>query len=352
MKRLLFSCSLFLSVILTSNAQSTVFTSVYYPNINKAELAIIQQDYRLALTHYKSAFESVKSGFARDYRNAILCAIQTKDNAFAFAYLEKVIMKRMDRSFFADTAFAPLMEKKAWRELMNSYDALYAKSAEGISSKLLQELIHMEERDQFFRVQEGSYEVFGDTIAKIDVENVTRFQQLVNIYGFPSEDLIGAYMFEQNAPYNIILHHQAQTLSNTMYKYPTGESLAPIIEQAAQAGKCSPAHAGYLLSMQNDRLYNYNAFGILQLSVNGVIRPYYLLDKIPVEKLSEINIKRASIGLESVDEFRKKCQFRLDNPNTPFKLSSHQNLNIWEMDEMMANDFEPDFDKVVPTLQK
>lgn len=351
MKNLLCSCIFLLVISYSTNGQTTAFTEVYYPNVNDAELAIIIQDYTLALSYYKTAFESVNEGFARDYRNAILCAIQTKNDAFAFEYLEKVILKSMDKDFLADSAFAALMEKTDWKKLMQSYDSLHARSLKSINGELLKELSAMFERDQFFRAKAGSYTVYGDTIAKIDVENVTRFEQLVAMYGFPSETLIGAFLSEQNAPYNIILLHLAQNLSKSAYKFPRAASLAPIIEQAAREGKCSPSHAGYLLSTQNDPLLNYNAMGLNQTSVKGVRRPYLLLDKISEEQRAEIDQKRKSIGLESLDEFRMKCQFRLDNPQTPFKLSSHQNLNIWDMDEAMEQDFVPYFDKIMPTFR-
>ncbi len=348
----IFFISIFLFCLTAKSwGQSIVFTSVYYPNINDAELAIIQQDFPLALGYYKKAFESVKAGFARDYRNAVLCAIQTKDDAFAFEYLKKVISKGMEKEFFADSAFAPLVEKKAWKELMGSYEVLHTKANETINGQLLQELVAMSERDQFFRAKEGSYTLYGDTIAKIDVENVVRFQQLVSLYGFPSEELIGAFSSEQNAPYNIILHHQAQILSNSKYAYPRAGSLASIIEQAARDGKCSPSHAGYLLSLQNDKSLNYYAMGINQISIGRKIQPYFLLDKISEDQRASIDQKRASIGLESLDDFRMKCQFRLDNPNTAFKLSSHQSRNVWDMDEVMAQDFEQSFDKLMPTFR-
>ncbi|MFN0216710.1 MAG: hypothetical protein ACKVT2_20830 [Saprospiraceae bacterium] len=352
MKHLLISCLFVFGSMQPCLGQSTDYTLAYYPNINEAELAIIREDHTAALSLYKKAFQSVKSGFARDYRNAIICATYTKDDAFAFEYLEKLVLKSMGKDFLSDTAYAPLRQKKGWGKLLKEYDNLHARSLKHINGPLLAELVAMAERDQLFRAKEGSYDVYGDTIAKIDLENVNRFRQLVKEFGFPSEDMIGAFVSEQNAPYNIVLLHHAQNLSNTNYNYPIASSLASIIELAAKEGKCSANHAGFLLTMQNDKSLNYGAMGINQLSVNGQLRPYFLLDKFSDDQLDGINQKRASIGLESLDDFRMKCQYRLDHPNTLFKLSSHQNLNIWDMDEVMAKDFEPYFDKITPTFQK
>lgn len=352
MKHLLLSIFLVFCSGLACFGQSADFTKVYYPNINDAEMAITRQEFRLALTYYKTAFGSEESGFARDYRNAILCAIHTEDDAFAFNYLEKMILKGLDKTFLADTIFKPLNRKPGWGKLMDAYDRLHHKSLTSIQGNLLRELVAMEERDQLFRSKEGSYKVYGDTIAKIDIENVLRFQQLVADYGFPSEDIIGAFSSEQNAPYNLILHHQAQNLSNRKYKFPLAPSLAPILVKAAKEGKCSPAHAGFLLSLQNDPSLRYYAWGINQVSENGVLQPYFLLDKIPDDQLNGINQLRAEIGLESMDDFRMKCQFWLDNPNTPFKLNGYANRNIWELDEEMAKVFESGYVKLTPTFSK
>jgi hypothetical protein len=164
--------------------------------------------------------------------------------------------------------------------------------------------------------------------------------------------MIGAFEVESNAPYNIILHHHAQNLSNKEYKYSHAPSLAPMIVQAAKEGKCSPTRAGFWLSMQNDPSLQYNAWGINQVSVNGEVLPYFLLDKFQASKLGVINRLRAEIGLESMDDFRVKCQFWLDNPNTPFRLSGFENRNIWELDEESAKYFVMDFDQLTPTSSK
>lgn len=352
MKHLLFCFLLVFSANATCFGQAADFTKVYYPNINDAELAVTKAEFKDALSYYKKAFESVPAGFARDYRNAVLCAIRTNDDAFAFNYLEKMVLKGFGKDFLADTVFKPLTEKPGWKKLMGSYDRLHAKSLTTIHGELLRELVTMGERDQFFRLKEGSYEVYGDTIAKIDEENVLRFQQLVAEHGFPTEEMIGAFEMESNVPYNIILHHHAQNLSNKEYKYSYAPSLAPIIVQAAKEGKYSPSRAGFLLSMQNDPSLQYNAWGINQVSVNGVVLPYFLLDKFQASKLGVINRLRTEIGLESMDDFRVKCQFWLDNPNTPFRLSGFENRNIWELDEESAKYFVMDFDQLTPTSSK
>jgi tetratricopeptide (TPR) repeat protein len=187
MKHLLFSFLFVFSANTSCFGQAADFAKVYYPNINDAELAIARAEFKDALSYYKKAFESVPTGFARDYRNAVLCAIRSNDDAFAFDYLEKLVLKGFGKDFLADTIFKPLNSKRGWKKLMDSYDCLHQKSLTNNHSELLRALIAMGERDQLFRSKEGSYEIYGDTIAKIDEENVLRFQQLVVEHGFPTK---------------------------------------------------------------------------------------------------------------------------------------------------------------------
>ena len=117
-------------------------------------------------------------------------------------------------------------------------------------------------------------------------------------------------------------------------------------------GKCPPALAGYLLSMENNPSLNYGAWGINRLSVNGVLRPYFLLDKYSDNLADSINGRRAALGLESLEEFKTKCQYWLDHPDTAFVLSCRMNVNIWEMEEAMAEDFEEFSIKLEPRTEK
>lgn len=352
MKHLFLLSLLIFCLQLPGFSQSADYTTLYYPHINKAELAITRNDFPAAISHYKKAFASVKNGFARDYRNAVLCSIQTENDPFVFELLEKIALKGVDKKYFEDSAFISLHGKREWSNLMKSQDRLNKKFLATSNQALLRELEAMHERDQFFREKEGSYEVYDDTIAKIDIENALRFQEIVKENGFPDEETIGAFRHESKAPYNIILHHHAQNLSRKEERYKHLPSLSPEIIEAAKSGKCSPAMAGYLLALENNPSLNYGAWGINRLSVNGVLKPYFLLDKHPQDKVKEIDQKRASIGLESLEEFQAKCQYWLDHPDTPFVLSCQMNVNIWDMDETMAADFGSFYQKLEPSNKK
>ena len=69
------------------------FGKLYYPEINKAELAYIQDDYQAAFTHYTSAFVAVKKPLARDIFNAVVCKFLLKDFEGAKPLLLKLAQK-------------------------------------------------------------------------------------------------------------------------------------------------------------------------------------------------------------------------------------------------------------------
>ena len=69
-------------------ATAADYVKVYYPQINKAELLIVQQDYAGALETYQEAFAAVPRPFARDHYNAAVCAMLTDDEKRAIHYLE------------------------------------------------------------------------------------------------------------------------------------------------------------------------------------------------------------------------------------------------------------------------
>ncbi|MCP9767390.1 hypothetical protein EGI22_05670 [Lacihabitans sp. LS3-19] len=69
------------------------FGKLYYPEINKAELAYTQDDYQASFTHYASAFSAVKKPLARDIFNAVVCKFMLKDFEGAKPMLLKLAQK-------------------------------------------------------------------------------------------------------------------------------------------------------------------------------------------------------------------------------------------------------------------
>lgn len=328
----LFLFLLFVLAARHSFAQENNWLTTYYPSVNRAEMAIVANDYAGALWHYQTAFAAVPNGFARDYHNAALCAIRSNNQPIAFEFFKKMMLKGMDESHFQDTIFAAVHYTHEWNLFRVSWTSLIWQYQVNSDQELLLELRDLAARDQEFRLKEGSYAVYRDTIRRIDSLNVLRFQQILAVKGFPSEDMIGT-SFPRPAPYEIVLHHHAQHLSEPD-KYAGWPDLAPDLISAAKNGHLEPARAAFWLALQNDPKYQLGAFGLIQFRIDGVLQPGYYLEKI--NRPDDVEEARRAMGLEPFQDYYDKCRYRIQHPDTPFRLNAATGVNIFDLDEITA----------------
>lgn len=87
------SKKLLLFLFLTPFRVSAQFSKIYYPHINKAELAITRERYFEASTAYREAFSKVKYPLALDLYNATVCRILLNDFEGSKPYLLKLAAK-------------------------------------------------------------------------------------------------------------------------------------------------------------------------------------------------------------------------------------------------------------------
>lgn len=91
---------LFLLFILISGRASAQFSKIYYPHINRAELAITRESYSEASAAYREAFANVKSPLVCDLYNATVCKILLNDFEGAKPYLLKMAIKGVSTETF------------------------------------------------------------------------------------------------------------------------------------------------------------------------------------------------------------------------------------------------------------
>ena len=80
-------------LIFTNGFAQKPYSETYYPFINKAEVAIVQGEFREAHKHYHSAFVNVRYALARDLFNAAACKILLGDFDGAKPYFLKLAAK-------------------------------------------------------------------------------------------------------------------------------------------------------------------------------------------------------------------------------------------------------------------
>ncbi|WP_345157023.1 hypothetical protein [Pontibacter saemangeumensis] len=292
------------------------YAEVYHPLINVAELNIVRGEYADALSAYKQAFASVPTPFARDYYNAAVSAVQLQDEKQAFGYLEQLVLKGVSLPYLErQQVFDSLRTTKAWKKFERQYPKNRSKFEETLNKELRADLDELYARDAYFRLAEGGLRVHGDTIRKIETANVENLLAWIEEYGYPGEQLIGvADTLEQLPRFSIVIQRQT--------KARKGYDFTEILTKAVKEGRLAPQPVAYLLDQQAGKgLYGSKAFVTVNCTrCKEQEKPQrYLVEKMSEEELERINKRRAPLGLEPLDDYKKKVLFGLGN--NVFKLN-------------------------------
>lgn len=324
---------------LSINAQPPLNIQRYLKYINAAELKCVENNFLSAGQYYDSAFKVFPSGFAKDLYNASVCFLFLKNNEKTYEYLKPVLQKGY--------SILVLKEKKEFQSFFNS----------GIGKKLLVEynslnffsynkklritLDSISERDQYFRKLTGSYDKYMDSIKKIDSTNSFKLLSIIRKYGYPDEKLVGidsTNLLWQSQ--DIIFIHQSKGSRTRIYDFTN------ILEDAINQGKIMPSKAAYYIlrtSGSNEYglseaavtkcvldttgigqkcAYGYKEFCHLQDSmINSAAFGY---ENITLEDEKKFNSVRTSIGLETIQEYRKKVMYNFSN-----EIFSFGNVDIY-----------------------
>ncbi|MCP9747793.1 hypothetical protein [Lacihabitans sp. CS3-21] len=133
---------IFLTLLLTSPLFAQVdFRKEYYPAINRAEMAITQDDYQTAFTAYQTAFSAVKTPLARDIFNAVACKFLLNDFEGAKPLLMKLAKKGIPGSSLElKEVFMLDNIKSQWNSFKFLYEQIQSMPQEkiivGLSDKL------------------------------------------------------------------------------------------------------------------------------------------------------------------------------------------------------------------------
>ncbi|TAE72912.1 MAG: hypothetical protein EAZ85_08580 [Bacteroidetes bacterium] len=199
------------------------YTIVYYPKTSKAKISIVNKNYKEALTHYKSAFKSVKRSFSSDVYNAMVCSIMINnyDQAIVFAdtlfdkgiNIEKIQKKITE---FPDI-FSSFEQSTQWQKTKKEYPNRKQKYLRPKEKEVKDFLSYLSDLDQKPR---GIKNNIPDTLIfkgkKINTKNIDRmdsltmaeFKLFIKEKGFPSEDVIGKLdIHESNYPFNLLMIH-------------------------------------------------------------------------------------------------------------------------------------------------
>ncbi len=276
------------------------------------------QDYDAALDAYQKAFSAVPHGFARDYYNAAVCAALSGAEKQGINLLEKLVAKGVSLEYLeAQEALTPLREHKGWKKFVKKYPKRRKAFREKIDLDLRADLDELWARDQFFRQAKGGLRVHGDTIKKIEAENVKKLLSWISQHGYPGEELIGvADTLEQLPRFSIVI--QRQTVARN------GFDFTPVLTKAVRDGRLDPHAAAYLMDQQQGKNL-YRSKVLARINCNkpedckndkelGDISSRFLTQRISEEDEARANELRTALGLEPVADYRDKMRFALEDP--------------------------------------
>lgn len=294
----------------------------YKSEINKAELFLVNNQKENSLDCYVKTFQKGNGTFVRDIYNALVLSSELNLKDTFFILLDYLIPKCLTNEYINSIeVFNKYQNDKRWNKFLEKNKTAKRK----IDLKLKQQIDQLHVKDQFFRIKEGSYEVFGDTINKIDKENINFLLSLISSNKFPGEDNIGVDDFDGRMGFDIVFHHYTQksSLDNSLKK------ITKEIIKVVQQGKICPNKASHWLEMQNSG-FDGGVFSIQCYVINGVETPYYC-PNYSDSRLVEINKYRKWLFLEPYNDYLKKVNYFIKNPNTLYKFDII--LNRWHVDE-------------------
>jgi hypothetical protein len=299
---------------------SVDYIQVYHPLIKNAELNIVDHNFKEALQLYQQAFTAVPEPFALDYYNAAVSALLADDQNQAFKYLDKLVLKGVSLDYLKrQEILTPLQDTKNWRKFEKSYDKYRARFEEKANLDLRADLDELYAKDQYYRQAKGGLKVHGDTIKKIENNNVDFLLTVIEEHGYPGENLIGvADTLEQLPRFSIVIQRQTKAKS--------GYNFESILKKAVQAGRMRPQVAAYLLEQQGYGMFKTRAFVTVACNnpkncKGSDMEGKYFTDKVSGKPLEQLNESRKLLGLHSLEDYRKTVLYNKQDKR--FKLSNY-----------------------------
>lgn len=287
----------------------------YYALQNKAELAIVDNDFHTALDFYSKAFALNPKPLAKDIYNYAMCSFLLKKYKNTYKSFNKLMGLGLSIEEIKKNEVL-IKEKEVINRISKNYTSFKDKSLKNINVFLRDSLRKIADQDQLFRRMSGSYKVYGDTIRKIDKENNKKLLSIIEKYGYPNEYLVGVSRnLNPSQNFDIVIWHQTQT--NFIHDYTN------ILKEAVKKGRIDPHRASELIENQqgDDRyssqiLYKISCPSCSKDVIDKINKKLFYYD-IKDSIKAKINDEREKIFLENIDDYEKKVLF--DSKPNPFK---------------------------------
>lgn len=294
----------------------------YQLKINNAEINLVRGNKSEALNIYHDILSTSKGNFCKDIYNAMLLSTELSSEDNFFLFLNMLKTKGLDNKSINDLVeFNKFHSNQKWKIFEKENTNL------NINKNLRNKIDSLHILDQLFRIKEGSYKIYGDTINKIDSINMNYIYSLIDANKFPGEDEIGVSSITGKQGYDIVFHHYSQTTSLDK-KMP---KITPILVNLASQGKLLPNKCTYWLEMQNGE-FRAGVTDVFCCSINGVQTGYYR-ENYPFERKLLLNEYRKWLCLEPIEEYYEKLIFSIRNKDSKYIFDIHK--DIYDVDQKM-----------------
>ena len=301
---LFFLFSLVWQQLLPQNSLNISSKILKYHNLtNKSELAIVERNYKSACKNYTKAFRLLP-GFASDHYNALIVAQK-------LAKKNNIVKKNL--SYFYHRGIC----EDFFKQFYNSNTSKIAKTKSNIKINLLlaQKIDSLFIEDQKVRATKGNDR---GLVRKIDSSNYVFFVGIVKEYGFPNENSLGVECSLNKKGINLM---KIRTLLKH-FSLNREKGVDDILNNALRDGELKPEVYAELISFINENYYNYCPIGTLGND------KYILCDSIQTKEI--VNVNRKKIGLYSIDEQVMKIKYKIENPDSLFRLT--ETLGVLKLD--------------------
>lgn len=286
MKRYIALCILF-SFYLTAYAQNPKTLRKYYDAVNKAELAIIDNNLPEAKKLYEKAF-GTGNYFPIDTYNAFRVSYVMKDTLRSVSYFNTLAKLGQEKEnfirYFLHSDSIPKDPYMAY--VTKDYEAIHNTVMKSNIPLLAQESDSIDQMDNDCRNREMSQEEF----MKCNIAVLNKLYHYVDTYGFPG-------------------HYKTGLMEGMVGQGPNPGNFDLMIWHA----RSMTSQRIYSIGFENVQkgLYDAEKFARAYVFEGAEYQVTIPRDSITRKKLNKLNKKRAEIFLEPLEDLDKKIQFMM-----------------------------------------
>jgi hypothetical protein len=314
MKMIVLTAPLLFLTTISVQAQTTYTTqdTTYRNAVENALVALKQGDCKRCLTQYERAF-LISQKSALSSLRAATCAYQCGQIEQAKAYIRRAVLldwwgcEDMWNKPGEYSEVAPLRSSTLADEVVRYVDE--RKIAEGRNPDLERQLQRIFDQDQAIRLRIDTVgrqygfdsprvKPIWDEMRQIDSLTLPHVEAIIQQYGYPGKKLVGE---KQSITAWLVIQHS---------NLATQEKYFPLMKQAAERGDLAKGNVALL----DDRIRVFKGHKQLYGSQvrngsGGKPNGFYL-----IEDELNVNKRRASIGLEPLEEYAKRFGFTYTLP--------------------------------------